>query len=260
MTPSGVMLYPEMEKDFDPVPGGWYSLLMKYSLLLLPFLVSTAVAQDDIWKSLAKGDRVSVTFRSGNSIQGMLTAKPADPRLPEGALDFTQMSEITLDVSLEYPGLNGTLSIPRKEIKEIRKLQNIDKATMDRINAEIARIRQQAAADEASRRSSENERDAAAKKARDEAAVIDKSTADLKNKGAAAVKDLEDIQKGLELLKKFPPGQFGPETAKAVADKALQKLPVTPLEREFLDQETQRLWNKALEYQKNQDKEKKTGQ
>lgn len=232
---------------------------MKYSLLLLPFLVSTAAAQDDIWKSLSKGDRVSVTFRSGNSIQGQLTAKPADPRLPEGTLDFSQMSEITLDVSLEYPGLNGTLSIPRKEIKEIRKLQNLDKATMDRINAEIARIRQQSAADEAARRTAESERDAASKKAREAAEKLDKTSSEVKTKGAAAVKDLEDIQKGLDLLKKFPPGQYGPETAKAVADKAIQKLPVTPMEREFLEPETQRLWNKALEYQKNQDKEKSDG-
>jgi len=232
---------------------------MKYSLLLLPFLASTAAAQDDIWKTLTKGDRVSVTFRSGNNIQGQLTAKPADPRIPEGTLDYSQLSEITLDVSLEYPGLNGTLSIPRKEIKEIRKLQNLDKATMDRINAEIARIRQQSAADESARRTAETERDAASKKAREEAEKLDKSATDIKNKGAAAVKDLEDLQKGLDLLKKFPPGQYGPDTAKTVADKAIQKLPVTPLEREFLDPETQKLWNKALDYQKAQDKEKADG-
>ncbi|HEV3029748.1 MAG TPA: hypothetical protein VG457_19370 [Planctomycetota bacterium] len=232
---------------------------MKYSLLLLPFLVSTAVAQDDIWKSLSKGDRVSITFRSGNAIQGQLTAKPADPRIPEGPLDFSQMSEITIDVSLEYPGLNGTLSIPRKEIKEIRKLQNLDKATMDRINAEILRIRQQAAADEAARRAIENEKDVAVKKARADADKLDKSSADLKSKGAAAVKDLEDLQKGLDLLKKFPPGQYGPDTAKTVADKALRKQPVTALESEFLDPETQRLWNKALDYQKAQEKEKSDG-
>ena len=60
-------------------------------------------------------------------------------------------------------------------------------------------------------------------------------------------------EKGLELLKKFPPGQYGPETAKIVADKALRKQPVTQAESEFLDAETQRLWNKALEYQKSQD-------
>jgi hypothetical protein len=230
---------------------------MKYSLLLLPFLASTLAAQDDIWKSLVKGDRVSITFRSGNNIQGQLTAKPADPRIPEGALDFSQLSEITLDVSLEYPGLNGTLSVPRKEIKEIRKLQNMDKATLERINAEIGRIRQQAAADEAARRASEIDKEAAVKKARADLEKLDKNSADLKTKGAAALKDLEDIQKGLELLKKFPPGQFGPDTAKAVADKALRKQPITPAESEFLDPETQRLWNKALDYQKSQDSQSK---
>ncbi|HLY75421.1 MAG TPA: hypothetical protein VKU80_14970 [Planctomycetota bacterium] len=232
---------------------------MRYSLILLPFLASGLAAQDDIWKTLTKGDRVAVTFRSGNSIQGQLTSKPADPRLPEGTLDVSQLSEITLDVSLEYPGLNGTLSIPRKEIKEIRKLQTLDKATLDRINAEIARIRQQAAADEAARRTAETERDAATKKARADLEKFDKHSADVKNKGAAAVKDLEDLQKGLDLLKKFPPGQFGPDTAKAVADKALRKQPVTAAESEFLDPENYRLWMKAYEYQMAQDKEKSDG-
>lgn len=228
---------------------------MKYSLLLLPFLASSAFAQDDVWKSLAKGDRVSITFRSGNQIAGQLAAKPSDPRVPQqDTVDYSQASEITLDVSLEYPGLNGTLSIPRKEIKEIRKLQNLDPATMKRIQEEIARIKQQAAMDDAARRAAELDKDKAAKKQREDAEKLDKESAEVKNKGAAAVKDLEDIQKGLELLKRFPPGQYGPETAKQVADKALRKQPVTPAETEFLDQEVQRLWNKALEYQKSQEK------
>jgi len=230
---------------------------MKYSLLLLPFLATLASAQDDVWKTLAKGDRVSITFRSGNMISGQLAAKPADPRLPQEAVDYSQASEITLDVSLEYPGLNGTLSIPRKEVKEIRKLQNLDAATMKRIQEEVARIKQQAAADESARRAAEAAKDQAAKQSREAADKIDKDLAEAKNKGANAAKDFEDIQKGLELLKKFPPGQFGPETAKAVADKALLKQPVTPAEREFLDPEVQKLWNKALDYQKSQEKEKK---
>lgn len=232
---------------------------MNYALLLLALLASPASAQDDVWKTLAKGDRVSITFRSGNQISGQLTAKPADPRLPQESLDFSQASEITIDVSLEYPGLNGTLSIPRKEIKEIRKLANLDSATMKRIQDEIARIKQQAAADDAARRASEADKDRAAKKAREDAEKIDKDVDAAKNKGQAAVKDLEDIQKGLELLKRFPPGQYGPETAKAVADKALRKQPVTPAETEFLDTEVQRLWNKALQYQKEQDAKKSDG-
>jgi len=252
MTPSGVMLRPESEKDFDAAPGGWYIFTMKYTWLLLPLLAATASAQEDVWKTLAKGDRVSVTFRSGNMIQGQLAAKPADPRIPESAPDYSQIEEITLDVSLEYPGLNGTLSIPRKEIKEIRKLQNLDPATMKRIQEEIARIKQQAAADEASRRAFEADRERLAKKAREDAEKLDKASDQAKKKGQAAAKDWEDIQKGLDLLKKFPPGQYGPDTAKQVADKAVRKQPVTPAETEFLDPEVQRLWNAALEYQKQQ--------
>ncbi len=229
---------------------------MKYALLILPFLASAAGAQDDLWKQLAKGDRVSVTFRSGNSITGQLASKPVDPRTPPTADDYAQATEITLDVSLEYPGLNGTLTIPKKEIKEIRKLQNLDPATEKRIKDEIARIQRQSAADEAARQAAEADRDKNNKKTREAAAKIDETSAEAKNKGQAAVKDLEDIQKGLDLLKRFPPGQFGPETAKSVADKSFLKLPVTPAEREFLDPEVQRLWNKALDYQKTQDKDK----
>lgn len=233
---------------------------MKYALMILSFLASAASAQDDLWKQLSKGDRVSVTFRSGNMISGQLASKPADPRTPPSATeDYAQVTEITLDVSLEYPGLNGTLTIPKKEIKEIRKLQNLDPATEKRIKEEIDRIRKQSAADEASRQMAEADRDRSNRKAKEEAEKIDATANDAKTKGAAAVKDLEDIQKGLELLKRFPPDKYGPQTAREVADKALLKQPVTPMEREFLDENTQRLWNKALQYQKEQDAKKSDG-
>jgi hypothetical protein len=230
---------------------------MKYALMILPFLASTAGAQDDIWKLLQKGDRVSITFRSGNAIAGQLASKPADPRTPPAAEDYSTATQITLDVSLEYPGLNGTLTIPKKEIKDIRKLQSMDAATEKRIREEIARIQKQTAADEASRQSFEAERQKAAMKAKAAEEKASQASADAKNKGQAAVKDLEDLQKGLDLLKRFPPDKFGPQTAKEVADKSLLKIPVTPDEREFLDPETQRLWNKARDYQNSQDKEKK---
>ena len=229
---------------------------MKYSLLILPLLASLASAQEDVWKQLSKGDRVQVTFRSGNTIAGQLTNKPADPRLVQDKLDLSTVTEITLDVSLEYPGLNGTLSIPKMEIKEIRKLQNIDPETEKRIRAEIARIQQQSSEDDKIRKQLEDERDAKAKKDRETADKLDKAASEAKNKGATTVKEMEDIEKGLQLLKRFPPDKFGPQTAKEVADKSLLKIPVTPDEREFLDPETQRLWNKALAYQKEQDRDK----
>src|SRR6185369_843405 len=104
-------------KHFDPDFGGWYSSAMKYSLMLLPLLASVASAQEDIWKTLAKGDRVQITFRSGNMLLGNLAPKPGDPRVAPAVVDYSAATEITLDLSLEYPGLNGTMTVPRKEIK-----------------------------------------------------------------------------------------------------------------------------------------------
>ena len=69
---------------------------MKYSILFLPLLASLASAQDDIWKTLAKGDRVQITFRSGNTILGNLDSKPGDPRVKAGDVDYGTATEITL--------------------------------------------------------------------------------------------------------------------------------------------------------------------
>jgi hypothetical protein len=222
---------------------------MKYSLILLPFLASAAAAQDDIWKSLAKGDRVQITFRSGNTILGNLASRPADPRnLPE-TVDYSTASEVTLDVSLEYPGLNGTMTILKKEIKEIRKLQNLDPATMKRIQEEMKRIQQQAASDEAKRKAEEEERDKITKAKR---AELIKSEADAdkdKDKGALLLKEFQDLQKGKELLKRFPPDKYGPQTLKEVVDMGVRKQPVPPDIREYADPENLRLWNLALKAQ-----------
>ena len=72
---------------------------MKYTLLVLSLLASVASAQDDVWKSLSKGDRVQITFRSGNMIMGTLDHKPADPRLKQGTIDYSSVTELTLDVA-----------------------------------------------------------------------------------------------------------------------------------------------------------------
>jgi len=228
---------------------------MRYALLLLPFLASTASAQDDVWKTLNKGDRIQVTFRSGNMLLGNLDNKPADPRLAPVATDYSTASEITIDLSLEYPGLNGTMTIPKKEIKEIRKLQNLDPATMKRIQEEMKRIQALAAADEASRKSSESERDKAKEKERKKAEEEAKDEKKEKATGEEVLKELDDLRKGKELLKRFPPDKWGPQTASQVAEKSLRKQPVTADELEFLREDTQKLWNLAL---KNQQEKAKT--
>lgn len=226
---------------------------MKYTLILLPFLASAAYAQDDVWKSLAKGNRVQVTFRSGNMILGNIAEKPGDPRVQQGTVDYAEATELTLDLSLEYPGLNGTMTIPKREIKEIRKLQNLDPATMKRIQEEIKRIQSQTAADESARQSSESEKDKTAEALRKKAEKAELDAQKDKDKGAQLLKDFMDLQKGKDLLSRFPPDKWGPQTAQQVADKALRKQPVTQDERDFLDPENQRLWNLALKAQQDAD-------
>src|SRR5262245_46708538 len=227
---------------------------MKYSLLILPLLASLATAQDDPWKSLKKGDRVAITFRSGNSIMGRLANKPADPRVPAGDIDFAAVTEVTIDVSLEYPGLNGTMSIAKKEIKEIRKLGNLDSAAMKKIQEEMERITKQAAEDEKARKAAEGERDKAAKTARDAADKEDKESAKDKEKGGELLKDFNDLQEGKKLLQRFPPDKYGPQTLKEMADMAVRKQPVPIDMREFAEPEVQRLWNLALTAQKEEKK------
>jgi len=228
---------------------------MKYSLLILPFLASLAAAQDDPYKMLTKGDRVQIMFRSGNTILGKLTAKPADPRIPTGAVDYSAIPEVTIDVSLEYPGLNGTMTIPKKEIKEIRKLGNMDSVTMKKIQEEIDRIQKQVAEDEKARKSAEGERDKAADAAKAAADKEKKEKEADKKEGDELLKNFNDLQKGKELLQRFPPDKYGPQTFKEMADMATRKQPVPPEMREFADEETQRLWKMALDAsKKDQDK------
>jgi hypothetical protein len=221
---------------------------MKYMLILLPFLASTASAQEDVWKLLKKGDRVQITFRSGNMISGQLTAKPGDPRFKAPELDFTQATEVTIDVSLEYPGLNGTMTIPKKEIKEIRLLQNLDPVTRQRLEEEVKKMKLQAAADEAARKASDDERTKAAAAAAAAAAKRDNAQKTASKKGEDLIKEADDLKKGMDLLARFPPDKWGPQTMKEIADKTIRNQRVTADERDFVDPETQRLWQMALQY------------
>ena len=57
---------------------------MKYAIALLPFLSSAAAAQEDVYRTLAVGNRVQITFPSGNTLIGKLIVKPKlDEAVPE---------------------------------------------------------------------------------------------------------------------------------------------------------------------------------
>lgn len=225
---------------------------MKYSLIVLPFLATVAFAQDDVWKSMKKGDRIQVTFRSGNMISGQLDSKPADPRIKTTDVDYSQAAEITLDVSLEYPGLNGTMTIAKKEIKEIRLLQNLDAATRKRLEDEVKRIQAQVTADERARKTSDEDRAKVAAAAAAAAAKLEGAQRTATQKGEDLVKEADELKRGLELLARFPPDKWGPQTIKEIADKTIRNQRATPEERDFADNYT--LWQKALQHSQSEKK------
>ncbi len=224
---------------------------MNMMLALLPLLAAPGLSQDEVWKSLKLGDRVQVVFRSGNMITGQLTAKPGDPRVKVAAVDYAVAPELTLDVTLEYPGLNGTLTVPRKEIKEVRKLQNLDAQTMKRMQDELQKVQEAARVDEEERKRIEKERDARKPKAGDPADPAVPATPD----GKEPAPDADRLKKGLELLARFPPPEWGPHRVQELAAKALRKQPITLTEKEFADNIG--AWQEALAYQQAQKKAEK---
>ncbi len=337
--------------------------MMRYLLAFFLFLGLTSFAQEDPYQSLAPGDRLQVTFRSGGSLIGTLVPPPsagaaavqkkkvravdvkaaATPfRIifiynredgataaqeaileqwmkghPEGALsklvsddkaaqelaqqhkvaatpavlfldnsvaisqvslgmvsierldagllrlrtkveeakvDYTKEAFLTLDVSLEYPGLNGTLSLARKDIKELRKLQKLDEATRRRLEEERRKISESQAADENARREAELKR---TENARLEAERAAKEAEEAALKGEE-IKALEakaaKLKAGAELLKQFPPEKWGDEKIKEIGQKSLNRLPVTPEERQFLEKHKE--WLEAVKAKESEKKEK----
>jgi DNA-directed RNA polymerase subunit F len=214
------------------------------ALLALP-------AQDDVWKDLKLGDRVQVSFRSGSRITGVLVAKPGDPKVKVADIDYSKASELTLDVTLEFPGLNGSLSVSKKEIKEVRKLEKLDPATLQRLQDELRKVQQAAAADEVARKAAEQRRDQEAQAAL-ESRKDPNTAADPGRAAAAGDLDPDRLKKGLELLARFPPPEWGPERVQDITAKAIRKQPITLHEKEFADNIG--LWTEALNHRKSQEK------
>lgn len=172
----------------------------------------------------------------------------------EAKVDYSKEAFLTLDVSLEYPGLNGTLSIARKDIKELRKLQKLDEATRRRLEEERRKISASQAADEDARREAELKR---AETARAEAEKEEKEAAEAKLKGSE-IEALEakaaKLKAADELLKQFPPDKWGDEKIKEIGQKSASRLPITPEERQFLEKHKE--WVEAVKAKESEKKEK----
>lgn len=231
---------------------------MKYTLLAFPFLAATAWGQaEDVYKTLAKGDRVQITFRSGGTITGMLVANPighmpkAAPKEGEPAvddsIDYSKQNSLTVELSWEYPGLDGTMTLLKKEIKEVRKLQSLDKETMDRLRKQKAQIQQDLEKQNRSRVAESKKKDMEAAAAGAAYTQKTKSDQDAALSAADEAKNQKLAEEGLKLLKKFPPeAGWGPDKFKEISQKTQRKAaPITLDETEFI--QNYPLWNRARE-------------
>lgn len=339
---------------------------MKQLIALLSLLAGTLGAQDDVYKTLAVGDRVQVTFRAGGSLIGTLVPPPAigplsgrpksapvdvkgsgapftlyvftrkgDPaseaqvavvdawrkgvpeasvtvvpmeekgsqehikayqvtatpavaykdldtgrsqshvglqsaerlsanlarlraKIQEEKVDFSREDYLTLDVRLEYPGLNGTMSVAKKDIREVRKLQRLDEATRRRLEDEHKKIREIQTSEEAARREAEAKR---AAEAAADIATTEKEAREREeksNEGKALLEKAEKVKNQEELLKRFPPEQWNEERRQQIATKIQARLPVSTEEKAFMDSQVE--WAEAVKARKDKEQKEKPPQ
>ncbi len=160
-------------------------------------------------------------------------------------LDYTKEESLTIDLGWEYPGLNGTMTVPKFDIRDVRKLHKLDAQSLRRLEEEKEKIRKELELQNQERKAADDKRSEAARK---EAEKIRKEA-----EGAGATKesdrvrkDAEDLAKGLDLFTKYPPPDWGPERFKQMQAKNLGRVPLTPDEKDFM--ENYNLWDIARRY------------
>ena len=201
---------------------------MTLTLALLSVISFRAAAQDVFWSDLALGDRVEITFRSGNTLGGMLVAPDAKVK----SLDYAKEPALTLDVTWEYPGLNGTVTVLKKEIKSVRKMRVIDEKT----RLSLEEMKQRIAAENA--------------KQRPEPKVVTPAPAptpdakpETKPEDEAAAK-AEELKKAMEFYAKYPSPFWGPERHTLNVQKKARGQAWSQAETEF-EQDYEKLWEKG---------------
>ncbi len=192
------------------------------TLALAGFLAAGQETPDEVYKRLALGDRVEITLRSGATLTGKLVAPAREAGEPAaGALDFTKEKALSLDMSIEYPGLSGTMTVRKDQIKSLRKVQNLTPDQVRKLEEEKRKI----------------EEDRKAPKpppAAPPPAEAEKPKPSPKPSAEDEAKKKEDqLKKGAALYAKFPPSDWGPDRNAGIRLKLARSQALTPQEREF---------------------------
>jgi len=180
--------------------------------LTLSFDSPSGLAQDKqepAADGFTPGDRIEITFHSGATITGTIVAPPAksDP------------GSLVLDVTWEYPGVNGTMTVAKKEIKSIRKLRVLDEKTKQKLAEMKKRIAE------------ENARAAEQKPAPKPA--VETPEAPKPEPEDKAKKEAEELKKAKEFYAKVPAPDWSEERRNAIRVKKYRGVVPTPTEREF---------------------------
>lgn len=224
------------------------------TLTALVILASAALAQEG-YDKIKVGDRVQVTLNNKNVIQGHvrtpvhLTPAQRDKKVSSEDFDLSKTPNLTLDLTYSNPGLGkgASLTISRGDIVSVEVLTPLTPEETEKIEKALEAERENLKKIEALRQ--ENERK------RTEALLAGES--DEENAAALeAAKDEEEkakIQAMIDLLNRFPPSEYGPETITEIIRKATIELPISEEEKEFQRQYGE--WTKAKEYLDNMKKE-----
>jgi len=197
---------------------------MMMTLAFAPLLALAAAAQDVPWSDLAVGDRIEVTFQSGNTISGTLVG--ATPKTT--SIDYSKEASLVLDVTWEYPGLNGTMSVLKKEVKGLRKLRVMDEKTRQN----LIEMKRKLAADNA--KGAEPKVDPAPADPKLEPKPEAPKTDEEKlNAELQAKKDAEERKKAADFYAKFPSPYWGPERHIVDVQKKARGQALSAAETEF---------------------------
>jgi hypothetical protein len=220
----------------------------------------------EVWKAHGIGSAPALVFidkAGGRSLK--LTGFQAETQLTEAlirfratspvemAVDYSREKALTIDLSWEYPGLNGTISVPKDQVKAIRKLRALDPKIIKQLEEEKKKLAQQLKRENEERLTLEEDRDREAQEAARKREEEGKAGAG--NDGDRIIKEGEKLKKALEVYQRFPPPEWGPEKLQEIQARSIRKQPIPLNEREFMVKYDE--WLAARDYYEKKKGEKK---
>ena len=238
---------------------------MKRSMFVLVFLaaaVSRAAAQEvkeELFKGIKMGDRVEITLKTefavrGRIVQTEVTEEGKTVYKVDPTVDLTKLTKVTLDISLEYPDLNGEMSVERLNIKSVKKLKQLTEEEAKLIE-KLRKESLDATKEEDNKRRASVAKEDQTRQDEIEEAEKKKRAKEMETEAAQKRAEAEALEKAGAIYKKFPPPAWGPERNAEISKKGGLKLPISAEEQEF--QKNFDLWmqyDSAIKAKKDKDK------